>query len=73
MGSENQPFGWEILDLRYGGLRNRLETLHWRVCSYLDPNDKSVTSLPELEVETKVPFPSFLTELCSFACRAGKF
>lgn len=25
-----KPFGWEVLDLRYGGLEARLETMHER-------------------------------------------
>lgn len=25
-----KPFGWEVLDLRYGGLIARLETMHQR-------------------------------------------
>lgn len=49
-----QPFGWEILELRYGGIRARLETMHERIASYLDEEDSSVTSLPELEVDLEV-------------------
>ena len=25
-----KPFGWDVLDLRYGGLLNRMETMHER-------------------------------------------
>jgi len=55
--STNKPFGWDILDLRYGGLRARLETMHHRLIAYLDPMDKSVTSIPELEVQTEPIWP----------------
>lgn len=47
-----QPFGWEVLELRYGGLRARLETMQERIASFLDPADTSVTHLAELEVQT---------------------
>jgi hypothetical protein len=33
--STYEPFGWETLELRYGGLANRLETLHLRVGRFL--------------------------------------
>lgn len=49
-----KPFGWEVLDLRYGGLRARLETMHRRLVAYLDPADSSVTRVEELEVELEV-------------------
>ena len=49
-----KPFGWEVLDLRYGGLRSRLETMHDRCARYTDQDDKSVTRLEELEVELEV-------------------
>jgi len=31
-----KPFGFETLDLRYGGLQSRLQTLHARVSLFLD-------------------------------------
>lgn len=31
-----KPNGWEVLELRYGGLTSRLETLHERVARFLD-------------------------------------
>ncbi|GAA6016817.1 hypothetical protein JCM11491_001816 [Sporobolomyces phaffii] len=52
-----KPFGWEVLDLRYGGLINRLETMHERIAAYLDPNDQCVTRLEELEVELETIYP----------------
>lgn len=45
-----KPFGWEVLDLRYGGLEARLETLHKRLVAFLDPADDKVTRVEELEV-----------------------
>lgn len=49
-----KPFGWEVLDLRYGGLLARLESMHKRLVAYLDPEDPSVTRIEELEVELEV-------------------
>ena len=49
-----KPFGWEVLDLRYGGLITRLETMHERLIAYLDPSDDTVTKIEELEVELEV-------------------
>ncbi|TNY20943.1 glycoside hydrolase superfamily [Rhodotorula diobovata] len=53
-----KPFGWEVLDLRYGGLRARLETMHRRLVAYLDPADSSVTRVEELEVELETIYPN---------------
>lgn len=52
-----QPFGWEVLELRYGGLRARLETMHVRLMAFLDSDDSSVTRLEELEVQTETAYP----------------
>lgn len=30
-----KPMGWETLDLRYGGLRARLQTMQARICAFL--------------------------------------
>ena len=43
-----KPFGLEVLEGRYGGLRARLETLAYRLKSYLDGK---TSSLPELEAK----------------------
>lgn len=42
----NKPFGWEILELRYGGLIKRSETSAWRLDQYLKG---ALNELPELE------------------------
>ncbi|GAA6062888.1 hypothetical protein JCM10212_002110 [Sporobolomyces blumeae] len=52
-----KPFGWEVLDLRYGGLITRLETMHERIVAFLDPDDDSVQALEELEVEVQTVYP----------------
>ncbi|WAR62233.1 hypothetical protein PtB15_14B328 [Puccinia triticina] len=53
-----KPFGWEVLDLRYGGLRARLESMHERLMAYLDPCNSSVVRIEELEVETELVYPT---------------
>ncbi|GAA6049094.1 hypothetical protein JCM3770_003883 [Rhodotorula araucariae] len=50
-----KPFGWEVLDLRYGGLLARLETMHDRLAAYLDG---SVKRIEELEVELETIYPN---------------
>lgn len=44
--AENTPFGWEVIDIRYGGVLSRLETAHQRIQDYLSG---SVNQLEELE------------------------
>ena len=53
----HQPFGWENLELRYGGLRARLDTMQDRISCFLDKDNLDVTDLPELEVETQPIWP----------------
>ncbi|BGP17787.1 hypothetical protein JCM10213v2_005829 [Rhodosporidiobolus nylandii] len=52
-----KPFGFEVLDLRYGGLESRLETMHERLIGYLK-GDGSVERIEELEVELEVIYPN---------------
>ena len=44
----NKPFGFEIMDIRYGGVISRIETAKARLEDYLDGK---IDSLPELEAE----------------------
>lgn len=48
----NKPFGWEILELRYGGLIKRAETSAWRLDQYLAG---TLDELPELTAP-RLPF-----------------
>ena len=41
-----KPFGWEVLDIRYGGMLSRLDTVIWRLEEYLAGN---IAEIPELE------------------------
>ncbi|WP_449537908.1 family 20 glycosylhydrolase [Ferdinandcohnia sp. Marseille-Q9671] len=46
--SLNKPFGWEVLDIRYGGVLTRLESAEYRLRLWIDG---SVSKLEELEAE----------------------
>lgn len=46
--SLNKPFGWEVLDIRYGGLLQRLDTACRRIDDFLQGN---IEAIDELEQE----------------------
>lgn len=46
--SLHQPFGWEVMDLRYGALLMRIDTARLRLEDYLTGR---LDSIPELERE----------------------
>ncbi|MFV0416690.1 MAG: family 20 glycosylhydrolase [Chthoniobacterales bacterium] len=48
-----QPFGWDVIDRRYGGLRSRLETLSELLKQHIHVGD----SIPELELEPRIITP----------------
>ncbi|WP_324716792.1 beta-N-acetylhexosaminidase [Carboxydochorda subterranea] len=50
-----KPFGWEVIERRYGGLQARLATLADRIAGYL--NDE-LDAIPELEVKLERPMES---------------
>ena len=41
-----KPFGWEVLDIRYGGVVSRLDTAIYRLKQYLN---EEIATIPELE------------------------
>ncbi|WP_391571523.1 beta-N-acetylhexosaminidase [Cohnella sp.] len=43
-----KPFGWEVLDIRYGGVVNRLETASFRLLDYVEGR---IDRIEELEQE----------------------
>jgi hypothetical protein len=43
-----KPFGWEVVDIRYGGVLSRIETAKYRLTEYLNGE---INTLPELEEE----------------------
>jgi hexosaminidase len=46
--STNKPFGWEVLDIRYGGVLVRLETTVQRIQDYVDGH---IQTIEELDAE----------------------
>jgi hypothetical protein len=44
----DQPPGWEVMDVRYGGLLSRIATSQWRIGEYLAGR---AARIPELEQE----------------------
>jgi hexosaminidase len=46
--STYKPFGWEVLDIRYGGVLTRLETAKYRIEEYLSGK---IEKIEELEAE----------------------
>ncbi|ORX53993.1 glycoside hydrolase [Hesseltinella vesiculosa] len=57
-----KPFGWEVLELRYGGLRTRLATMHHRLSQYSDDEDKG-DGIPEFEADLQPLFFGSTTNL----------
>jgi hexosaminidase len=42
-----KPFGWEVLDMRYGGLLARIETAMYRIKQYIDGEVNRIDELEE--------------------------
>ena len=59
-----KPFGWELLDARYGGLRSRLETTSQRL---LDYTSTAIPSIPELD-EKRMPYKKSCASLPVVIC-----
>jgi len=57
-----KPFGWEVLELRYGGLRARLESMQERLQGYLEGGEGEGEGgggrIEELEVQTELVYPA---------------
>jgi hypothetical protein len=51
----NKPFGWEVLDIRYGGLLARIDTSRSRLADYVQGR---LDRIEELEQE-RLPFDAF--------------
>ncbi|MCD5001906.1 beta-N-acetylhexosaminidase [Enterococcus saccharolyticus] len=52
----NKAFGWEVLDIRYGGILTRLESSHWRITQWL-MHDISLEELTETRLPFDGPYP----------------
>ncbi|WP_314002859.1 beta-N-acetylhexosaminidase [uncultured Paenibacillus sp.] len=54
--AENKPFGWEVIDIRYGGLSARLETARQRVADYLNGSAARIEELEEERLYYDAPW-----------------
>ena len=54
----NKPFGWEVLDIRYGGLVSRIETAVHRITEYLQ---NKIPRIEELEAE-RLPYAGYFPQ-----------
>ncbi|WP_331000798.1 hypothetical protein [Radiobacillus kanasensis] len=43
----HKPFGWEVIDIRYGGLLTRLDTAIYRLNDYIEGRVESIEELEE--------------------------
>lgn len=67
--SRYKPFGWEILDIRYGGLLARLDTAESRLGEYLEGK---TSVIEELEVPL-LPFDRVGNERYGHFCRCNEY
>lgn len=69
----NKPFGWEVIDIRYGGLLNRLDTVTMRVNNYLNGQIEIIEELeqerlyysPGIENSTSLGWSSYYYRMAS--------
>ena len=52
-----KPFGWEVLDIRYGGLIARLDTAVYRLKEWLDGKIPKIEELEEERLYFEGPYP----------------
>ncbi|MCC3356353.1 beta-N-acetylhexosaminidase [Bacillus sp. REN16] len=54
--SMNKPFGWEVIELRYGGLLARIETAQFRIKEWLKGNISRIEELEEERLYFEGPY-----------------
>ncbi|MDR4890084.1 beta-N-acetylhexosaminidase [Fredinandcohnia sp. QZ13] len=61
--SVNKPFGWEVLDIRYGGILTRMETAEYRLGQWLNGEILKLEELEEVRLRYDGPeqFPENVT------------
>ncbi|WP_413378207.1 beta-N-acetylhexosaminidase [Alkalihalobacillus sp. 1P02AB] len=52
----NKPFGWEVLEIRYGGLIARLETSSYRLKQWIDGNLPRIEELEQARLYFEGPY-----------------
>ncbi|KAJ2959484.1 hypothetical protein NQZ79_g5082 [Umbelopsis isabellina] len=59
-----KPFGWEIIDMRYGALRARIDTMKMRLQDYLDSVKRGEeATIPELDIDLECIYIGSRTNL----------
>lgn len=59
-----KPFGWEIVDMRYGALRARIDTMKMRLQNYLESVKRGEEAIiPELDVDLECIYIGSRTNL----------
>lgn len=53
---DNKSYGWEILDIRFGGIQNRLESTIWRLEEWID-HDQAIEELEADRLPFDGPYP----------------
>ncbi|MEY2196456.1 beta-N-acetylhexosaminidase [Neobacillus sp. BF23-41] len=52
----NKPFGWEVLDIRYGGVITRLDSVKYRINEWLEGRISSLEELEEKRLRHEGPW-----------------
>jgi len=55
--SMNKPFGWEVLEIRYGGLITRMDTVQYRLNQWLNGEVDRIEELEEERLYFEGPYP----------------
>src|SRR5690625_4560204 len=55
--SMNKPFGWEVLEIRYGGLITRMDTVQYRLKQWLNGEVDRIEELEEERLYFEGPYP----------------
>ncbi|MCT1904282.1 beta-N-acetylhexosaminidase [Oceanobacillus sojae] len=55
--SFNKPFGWEIIEIRYGGVLARVDTVMYRLQQYIEGEISKIEELEEERLHFEGPYP----------------
>ncbi|UUI04235.1 beta-N-acetylhexosaminidase [Oceanobacillus jeddahense] len=55
--SINKPFGWEIIEIRYGGVLTRIDTVMYRLNQYIEGEISKIGELEEERLYFEGPYP----------------
>ncbi|ORZ27013.1 glycoside hydrolase superfamily [Lobosporangium transversale] len=69
----NKPFGWEVVEMRYGGLRTRLLTMRDRILEYIEASEnwQQQQQQQQLQVTTDVSSASIGSQNGESSCLNG--